>query len=41
MGVSIFFYVFIDSMPKTQDRIVKINIAGWEYRNLTVGQLLF
>jgi uncharacterized membrane protein YdjX (TVP38/TMEM64 family) len=40
MGVSIFFYAFIDRMPKTQERIVKIkNRLFGEYRNLTVGQI--
>ncbi|WHZ01964.1 VTT domain-containing protein [Neobacillus sp. YX16] len=40
MGVSIFFYAFIDRMPKTQDRLVKIKNRWFgEYRNLTVGQI--
>jgi uncharacterized membrane protein YdjX (TVP38/TMEM64 family) len=40
MGVSIFFYVFIDKMPKTQERIIKIKNRWFgEYRNLTVGQI--
>ncbi|MFB3165686.1 VTT domain-containing protein [Neobacillus sp. 179-C4.2 HS] len=40
MGVSIFFYVFIDRMPKTQERILKIKNRWFgEYRNLTVGQI--
>lgn len=39
-GVSIFFYVFIDRMPKTQERIIKIKNRWFgEYRNLTVGQI--
>ncbi|MFB3160776.1 VTT domain-containing protein [Neobacillus sp. 179-J 1A1 HS] len=40
MGVSVFFYVFIDRMPKTQERIIKIKNRWFgEYRNLTVGQI--
>ncbi|MEH7114660.1 VTT domain-containing protein [Neobacillus niacini] len=40
MGVSILFYVFIDKMPKTQERIIKIKNRWFgEYRNLTVGQI--
>jgi uncharacterized membrane protein YdjX (TVP38/TMEM64 family) len=40
MGVSVFFYVFIDKMPKTQERIIKIKNRWFgEYRNLTVGQI--
>jgi uncharacterized membrane protein YdjX (TVP38/TMEM64 family) len=40
MGVSIFFYAFIDRMPKTQNRIIKIKNRWFgEYRNLTVGQI--
>ncbi|MEH7252069.1 VTT domain-containing protein [Neobacillus niacini] len=40
MGVSIFFYAFIDKMPKTQERIIKIKNRWFgEYRNLTVGQI--
>jgi uncharacterized membrane protein YdjX (TVP38/TMEM64 family) len=40
MGVSIFFYAFIDRMPKTQERITKIKNRWFgEYRNLTVGQI--
>jgi uncharacterized membrane protein YdjX (TVP38/TMEM64 family) len=40
MGVSIFFYAFIDRMPKTQDRLIKIKNRWFgEYRNLTVGQI--
>lgn len=40
MGVSIFFYAFIDRMPKTQERIIKIKNRWFgEYRNLTVGQI--
>jgi uncharacterized membrane protein YdjX (TVP38/TMEM64 family) len=40
MGVSIFFYAFIDRMPKTQDRLLKIKNRWFgEYRNLTVGQI--
>ncbi|MDQ1001263.1 putative membrane protein YdjX (TVP38/TMEM64 family) [Neobacillus niacini] len=40
MGVSVFFYVFIDRMPKTQERIIKLKNRWFgEYRNLTVGQI--
>lgn len=40
MGVSVFFYVFIDRMPKTQERIIKIKNRWFgEYRNLTVAQI--
>ncbi|WP_419955990.1 TVP38/TMEM64 family protein [Neobacillus niacini] len=40
MGVSVFFYAFIDRMPKTQERIIKIKNRWFgEYRNLTVGQI--
>jgi uncharacterized membrane protein YdjX (TVP38/TMEM64 family) len=40
MGVSVFFYVFIDRMPKTQERMIKIKNRWFgEYRNLTVGQI--
>lgn len=40
MGVSIFFYAFIDRMPKTQERLIKIKNRWFgEYRNLTVGQI--
>lgn len=40
MGVSIFFYAFIDRMPKTQERMIKIKNRWFgEYRNLTVGQI--
>jgi uncharacterized membrane protein YdjX (TVP38/TMEM64 family) len=40
MGVSLFFYAFIDRMPKTQDRLIKIKVRWFgEYRNLTVGQI--
>jgi uncharacterized membrane protein YdjX (TVP38/TMEM64 family) len=40
MGVSLFFYRFIDRMPKTQNRLVKIKVSWFgEYRNLTVGQI--
>jgi len=40
MGVSLLFYVFIDRMAKTQDRLVKIKVRWFgEYRNLTVGQI--
>lgn len=40
MGVSVFFYVFIDRMPNTQERIIKIKNRWFgEYRNLTVGQI--
>ncbi|MDQ0975594.1 putative membrane protein YdjX (TVP38/TMEM64 family) [Neobacillus niacini] len=40
MGVSVFFYVFIDRMPRTQERIIKIKNRWFgEYRNLTVGQI--
>lgn len=40
MGVSIFFFVFIDRLPKTQERLVKIKKRWFgEYRNLTVGQI--
>jgi uncharacterized membrane protein YdjX (TVP38/TMEM64 family) len=40
MGVSIFFYVFIDKMPKTHERLVKVKKRWFgEYRNLTTGQI--
>jgi uncharacterized membrane protein YdjX (TVP38/TMEM64 family) len=40
MGVSLFFYIFIERMPKTQERLVKIKVRWFgEYRNLTVGQI--
>ena len=40
MGVSLFFYAFIDRMPKTHGRLVKIKVRCFgEYRNLTVGQI--
>jgi uncharacterized membrane protein YdjX (TVP38/TMEM64 family) len=40
MGVSLFFYAFIDRMPKTQERLVKIKNRWFgEFRNLTVGQI--
>jgi uncharacterized membrane protein YdjX (TVP38/TMEM64 family) len=40
MGVSIIFYAFIDRMPKTQERLIKIKNRWFgEYRNLTVGQI--
>jgi uncharacterized membrane protein YdjX (TVP38/TMEM64 family) len=40
MGVSLFFFTFIDRMPKTQDRLVKIKNRWFgEFRNLTVGQI--
>jgi uncharacterized membrane protein YdjX (TVP38/TMEM64 family) len=40
MGVSIFFYVFIDKMPKTHEKLVKVKKRWFgEYRNLTTGQI--
>ncbi|MEW9051695.1 MAG: VTT domain-containing protein [Neobacillus sp.] len=40
MGVSVFFYVFIDKMPKTHEKLVKVKNRWFgEYRNLTTGQI--
>lgn len=40
MGVSLFFFIFIERMPNTKDRLVKLKNKWFgEYRNLTVGQI--
>ncbi|OLS41465.1 TVP38/TMEM64 family protein [Bacillus sp. MRMR6] len=40
MGVSIFFYIFIDKMPKTHEKLIKVKNRWFgEYRNLTTGQI--
>lgn len=40
MGVSLFFFVFIERMPKTHERLIKLKNRWFgEYRNLTEGQI--
>lgn len=40
MGVSLFFFIFIERMPKTNERLIKLKNRWFgEYRNLTVGQI--
>lgn len=40
MGVSLLFFLFIEKMPKTRDRLIRLKNRWFgEYRNLTAGQI--